>query len=141
MERWEKETGKPNLEFEVIHESQREQAICQLAQRNASPIVAMGFEPESALEKCSLGCSSTGISCHQYAGEIAERAYSVLGQSVVFSANMIVRRGYMVPAALTVGRWHSVQAFAACLLFGLLNAVAIPLQGIRQFVIGKCQCN
>ena len=51
MERWKKETGKPYLEFEVTNESQREQAIRRMAERNASPIIAMGFGQASALEK------------------------------------------------------------------------------------------
>ena len=51
IERWKKETGKPYLEFEVTNESQREQAIRRMAERNASPIIAMGFGQASALEK------------------------------------------------------------------------------------------
>ena len=51
MERWKKETGKPYLEFEITNESQREQAIRRMAERNASPIIAMGFGQASALEK------------------------------------------------------------------------------------------
>ena len=51
IERWKKETGKPYLEFEITNESQREQAIRRMAERNASPIIAMGFGQASALEK------------------------------------------------------------------------------------------
>ena len=51
MERWKKETGKPYLEFEITNESQREQALRRMAERNASPIIAMGFGQASALEK------------------------------------------------------------------------------------------
>ena len=51
LERWKKETGKPYLEFEITNESQREQAIRRMAERGASPIIAMGFGQASALEK------------------------------------------------------------------------------------------
>jgi len=51
MERWKKETGKTYLEFEVANESQREQAIRRMAERGASPIIAMSFSQESAMEK------------------------------------------------------------------------------------------
>ncbi|SDO83370.1 nucleoside-binding protein [Rhodoferax sp. OV413] len=51
MERWKKETGKSYLEFEVANETQREQAIRRMAERGASPIIAMSFSQASALEK------------------------------------------------------------------------------------------
>ena len=51
MERWKKETGKSYLEFEVANESQREQAIRRMAERGASPIIAMSFSQASAIEK------------------------------------------------------------------------------------------
>ncbi len=51
MERWKKETGKKYLEFEVSNESQREQAIRRMAEKGASPIIAMSFSQASAIEK------------------------------------------------------------------------------------------
>jgi basic membrane protein A len=51
MEQWKKETGKQYLEFEVSNESQREQAIRRMAERGASPIIAMSFSQASAIEK------------------------------------------------------------------------------------------
>ncbi len=51
MERWKKETGKSYMEFEVSNESQREQAIRRMAEKGASPIIAMSFSQESAIEK------------------------------------------------------------------------------------------
>ncbi|MDR7378464.1 basic membrane protein A [Rhodoferax ferrireducens] len=51
IERWKKETGKSYLEFEVANETQREQAIRRMAERGASPIIAMSFSQASALEK------------------------------------------------------------------------------------------
>ncbi len=51
MERWKKESGKQYLEFEVSNESQREQAIRRMAEKGASPIIAMSFSQASAIEK------------------------------------------------------------------------------------------
>jgi basic membrane protein A len=51
MERWKKETGKSYLEFEVTNEAQREQAIRRMAEKGASPIIAMSFSQASAIEK------------------------------------------------------------------------------------------
>ena len=51
MERWKKESGEKYLEFEVTNESQREQAVRRMAEKNASPIIAMSFSQKSAIEK------------------------------------------------------------------------------------------
>lgn len=51
MERWKKETGKKNLEFEIANETQREQAIRRMAERGASPIIGIGFGQASSIEK------------------------------------------------------------------------------------------
>ena len=51
MERWKKETSKQYLEFEVSNESQREQAIRRMAEKGASPIIAMSFSMASAVDK------------------------------------------------------------------------------------------
>jgi len=51
MEKWKKETGKQYLEFEVTNESQREQAVRRMAEKGASPIIAMSFSQASAIEK------------------------------------------------------------------------------------------
>ena len=49
MEKWKKETGKQYLEFEVTNESQREQAVRRVAEKGASPIIAMSFSQKSAM--------------------------------------------------------------------------------------------
>jgi basic membrane protein A len=50
-ERWKKEVGKPYLEFEVSNAAQREQAMRKMAERNADPIIGVGFTQGSAMEK------------------------------------------------------------------------------------------
>ncbi|OGB34403.1 MAG: BMP family ABC transporter substrate-binding protein [Burkholderiales bacterium RIFCSPLOWO2_12_FULL_61_40] len=51
MEKWKKETGKQYLEFEISNESQREQAVRRMAEKGASPIIAMSFSMASTIGK------------------------------------------------------------------------------------------
>ncbi len=50
-ERWKKETSKSYLEFEISNATQREQAMRRMAERNANPIVGVGFSMGSSMEK------------------------------------------------------------------------------------------
>ncbi len=61
----------------------------------------------------------------------------VLAQNASFSPNMTAGRGYMALAAMIFGNWRPVPAFAACLLFGFLDAAAIRLQGVALPIIGE----
>jgi simple sugar transport system permease protein len=74
---------------------------------------------------------SGGLCC----GEVVELcglagSYLVLAQSANFSAHMTAGRGFMALAALIFGRWNPWGALGACLLFGLLDAIAMRLQGV-----------
>jgi len=64
-------------------------------------------------------------------------SYLVLSQTANFSQNMTAGRGFMALAALIFGRWRPFGALGACLLFGLLDALAIRLQGVALPVIGE----
>jgi basic membrane protein A len=50
-ERWQKETGKSFMEFEIANETQREQAMRRMAERGANPVIGIGFSQASSIEK------------------------------------------------------------------------------------------
>jgi len=56
-------------------------------------------------------------------------AYLSIAQSAGFTRNMTAGKGFIALAALVFAKWQPVPAMGACLLFGLLDAVAIRLQG------------
>ena len=64
-------------------------------------------------------------------------AYISIAQNAAFSRDMTAGQGYIALAAMIFGKWKPVPALGACLMFGLLDAVAIRLQGVRVPVIGE----
>ena len=63
-------------------------------------------------------------------------AYLSLAQSAGFIPNMSAGKGFIALAALIFAKWRPMQAMAACLLFGFLDAAAIRLQGAELPLIG-----
>ena len=63
-------------------------------------------------------------------------AYLSIGQNAGFSRDMTAGQGFIALAAVIFGKWRAVPAFGACLLFGLLDVVAIRLQGVKLPLIG-----
>lgn len=57
-------------------------------------------------------------------------AYLALAQSAGFLPNMTAGKGFIALAALIFAKWRAWPALGACLLFGLLDAIAIRLQGV-----------
>ena len=57
-------------------------------------------------------------------------AYMSMGLSEGFLKEMTAGRGYIALAALIFAKWRPWYALVACLLFGLLDAVAIRFQNI-----------
>lgn len=55
--------------------------------------------------------------------------YLSVAVTAQFSPNMSAGKGYMALAALIFGKWRPRTAMQACLLFGLLEAIAIRSQG------------
>ncbi len=63
-------------------------------------------------------------------------AYLSIAQSASFIKDMTAGKGFIALAALIFAKWRPVQALGACFLFGLLDAVAIRLQGVAFPLIG-----
>jgi general nucleoside transport system permease protein len=64
-------------------------------------------------------------------------AYLSIAQNAGFSRDMTAGQGYIALAALIVGKWRPWPALGACLIFGLLDAIAIRLQGVRLGALGE----
>ncbi|MBN8504196.1 MAG: ABC transporter permease [Burkholderiales bacterium] len=64
-------------------------------------------------------------------------AYLSMAQNANFSPNMTAGRGYIALAAMIFGRWRVLPTLGACLLFGLLDAMAIRLQGVALPGVGE----
>ncbi len=64
-------------------------------------------------------------------------SYISIAQNAGFSRDMTAGQGFIALAAIIFGKWRPVPAFGACLMFGLLDAVAIRLQGLKVPGIGE----
>jgi simple sugar transport system permease protein len=64
-------------------------------------------------------------------------AYLSIAQNAGFSRDMTAGQGFIALAAVIFGKWRPFPALGACLMFGLLDAVAIRLQGVIVPGIGE----
>jgi general nucleoside transport system permease protein len=64
-------------------------------------------------------------------------AYLSLAQAAGFLPGMTAGKGFIALAALIFAKWRAWPALFTCLLFGLLDAVAIRLQGVSLPGIGE----
>jgi simple sugar transport system permease protein len=92
---------------------------------------AAGEAPE-ALDAAGISVAGTRYRALLVCGVFTGIAgtYLSLAQNAGFSRDMSAGQGYIALAALIFGKWRPGGAFAACLLFGFLDAVAIRLQGV-----------
>ncbi|PLX37991.1 MAG: sugar ABC transporter permease [Hyphomicrobiales bacterium] len=64
-------------------------------------------------------------------------SYLAIAQSASFIRDMTAGKGFIALAALIFAKWKPVPVLFACLLFGVLDAVAIRLQGKSLPLIGE----
>ena len=63
--------------------------------------------------------------------------YLSIAQNASFVRDMSAGQGYIALAAMIFGKWRPLPAMLACLMFGLLDAIAIRLQGVVLPGIGE----
>jgi simple sugar transport system permease protein len=59
-------------------------------------------------------------------------AYLSTGQSSLFTRGMTAGRGFIALAALILAKWKPVPVLFACLFFGFMEALTIPLANIKM---------
>ena len=64
-------------------------------------------------------------------------AYLSIAQNAAFGRDMTAGQGFIALAAIIVGKWRAFPTLGACLAFGLLDAIAIRLQGVRVPGVGE----
>lgn len=64
-------------------------------------------------------------------------AYMSTAQSASFVTEMTAGKGFIALAALIFAKWRPWGALGACLLFGLLDAIAIRLEGATLPLVGQ----
>jgi simple sugar transport system permease protein len=85
--------------------------------------ISVAFLRYRAVLLCGLLCGLSGT-------------YIAAAQNAGFNRDMTAGQGYIALAAMIFGKWRPFPALGACLLFGLLDAVSIRLQGVAVPGIG-----
>lgn len=101
-------------------------------------IRAVGENP-AAVDTAGVSVAALRYSAVIIAGLLCGFAgsYLALGQAAGFLTNMTAGKGFIALAALIFAKWRAWPALWTCFLFGLLDAVAIRLQGVMVPGIGQ----
>lgn len=101
--------------------------------RGGLRLLAVGSDPDKARQmgvfpqRIRFACLlATGVFCGIAGALIVSNAGS-------YTDNMTAGRGFIALAALIIGGWRPLPAFAACLAFGLFQQLQIQLQGTAVF--------
>jgi ABC-type uncharacterized transport system permease subunit len=97
---------------------------------------AVGENPEAA-DTAGVRVAQLRYAAVVISGALAAvgGAYLSIGQSSLFTRNMVAGRGFIALAALIFGKWRPVQTMLACLLFGFAEAVSIQMQGVAPIPV------
>jgi len=97
-------------------------------------VIAAGDNPK-ALRRAGGSVDSVRYAAIIAGGAICglSGAFLSVGHGAGFVENMTVGKGFIALAALIFGKWRPLGVLMACLLFGLLEALAIRLQGHYLF--------
>lgn len=99
---------------------------------------AVGQNPE-AVDTAGISVALLRYQAMAVCGVLCGVAGSYLSTAhgAAFVRDMTAGKGYIALAAMIFGKWRPVPALMACLLFGLLDAVAARLQGVALPGIGQ----
>lgn len=99
---------------------------------------AVGENP-AAVDTAGLSVTGLRYSAVIVAGVLCGfgGAYLAIAQSAGFITDMTAGKGFIALAALIFAKWRPGAALGACFLFGLLDAVALRIQGVSFPGIGQ----
>jgi simple sugar transport system permease protein len=99
---------------------------------------AVGENP-AAVDTAGLSVTALRYSAVVMAGILCGfgGAYLAIAQSAGFITDMTAGKGFIALAALIFAKWRPLPALGACFLFGLLDAVALRIQGVSFPGIGQ----
>ncbi len=98
---------------------------------------AVGENP-AAVDTAGISVAKLRYSAQIAAGLLCGLGGAYLAtQAASFLPHMTAGKGFIALAALISAKWRPLQALGACFLFGLLDAVAIRLQGTPLPIIGE----
>lgn len=94
--------------------------------------ISFAGENPAALDAAGISVRKVRYSAVAVAGLLAAWGGATLSLclSSGYSRNMVAGRGFMALAALILGKWKPVPVLAACLFFGLMEALQIRLQAV-----------